>query len=527
MVGGTELSVAGFVRDAQMASSLSSASRWLVSDADFATIAADGNLAQHEIIAEFLLHDPARTSTVQLDYETTPNLPTNGPAVTYRMIQFINVISDGLAALVLILVSLLLIAVALVSVRFVIRNTLLDEAHEIGMLKAIGIPDPDIIARYQRRYRLLALVGCIVGGALAVPATMGLTAQLTATYARTTPGVWTVVALLIALAVVYLVVMLTSRGVLRHIRRINVVDALIHGRIDTHRPAVVELGRGLASADLRAGWRRYAVLPTVFSLITVLIAAPFAVLAVLSSPTFFTSAGVPQADLMAEVTSIRDVAAMRADPRLADVSAEAEVRLPTADGVLRTRVGDTSVRYATGRAPGGGYSARLPGELPEDHGKYFVYADVIDGGAVNEITGDYGAVSMSNYQDETMAFALGGVRVAAIVALVFALGVAGLVTWLFNNLQIARDRRCLGLVTVLGYSGRELVRLMVTKTTLPTALGVAAGLAVAAIGLMIMPYPFALGPLLLAAVAPLGTGVLASWLSSMPLLTPDRSQWLR
>src|SRR5690606_28289800 len=96
-------------------------------------------------------------------------------------------------------------------------------------LKAIGIPDRSIRGLYLSRYVVLALVGCVVGGALAVVATDVLTRNLQASYAAAEVGPWTFLVPLAALAAVFGVVVAICHRVLSRVRRIEVVNALVHG----------------------------------------------------------------------------------------------------------------------------------------------------------------------------------------------------------------------------------------------------------------------------------------------------------
>ncbi len=85
-VAGTDtrlsLTVAGSVRDAQMASSMSSSTRFVVSDTDFQRLAG-ANGGAPEIIVEYRLSDPSLIPEFQRSYETRTDLPHDGQAVTY------------------------------------------------------------------------------------------------------------------------------------------------------------------------------------------------------------------------------------------------------------------------------------------------------------------------------------------------------------------------------------------------------------------------------------------------------------
>src|SRR5690606_29379375 len=197
--------VRGFVRDAQMASSLSSATRFLVSEAAFRDLTRAGG-GVPEIIVQYRLKDPSLASEFQRAYESDGALPKNGQAVTFQMIRMVNALGDGLVAVALVFVSLLLVAIAMLNLRFVIRGTLEDDVREIGAMKAIGLRSSAIARLYLAKYRVMALLACVAGGGLAVVATRLLTRDVQVDYAEAPPGLATVLVPVLALALVYLFV---------------------------------------------------------------------------------------------------------------------------------------------------------------------------------------------------------------------------------------------------------------------------------------------------------------------------------
>mgnify|MGYP002508872420 CR=1 FL=1 len=69
----------------------------------------------------------------------------------------------------LLAVSLILIAVAFVVLRFTIVFTLSEEFREIGVMKAIGICNRKIRGLYLSKYAALSVIGAVIGLALSFP----------------------------------------------------------------------------------------------------------------------------------------------------------------------------------------------------------------------------------------------------------------------------------------------------------------------------------------------------------------------
>lgn len=386
--GSHDLSVQGFVRDSQMASSLSSATRFLVAEEDFQDLAGAGG-GDPEIIVEYRLTDTSLMSQFQTAYESDDTLPKNGQAVTYQMIRLINAFSDGLVAVALIFVSGLLMAIALLSLRFVIRGTLEDEVREIGVMKAIGIPNRAITGLYLSKYSVMTLLACLIGGVLAVGATGLLTRSVQVNYAEAPVGLAAFLAPVVALLLVYLIVMVMCRGVLRAVRRVEVVGALVRGstldekqtarrakrrarrarRTDLATARGGSMNRALALLDLKADVGQWALIPVVFALAAVLITLPTNLLTTFQSPRFVTYMGSPESDLRADLQFSDGVGAeyqqvlagMRDDDRITEVRAFGNFLYETQgeDGweTLRVEVGDYSdgtVEFLDGGAPGRG-----------------------------------------------------------------------------------------------------------------------------------------------------------------------------
>ena len=80
-----------------------------------------------------------------------------------------NYIMDMIIAGILLAVSVCLIVVAFVMLRFTINFTLTEEFRQIGVMKAIGIPNVTIRGLYMVKYAVLALVGAIIGFFASIP----------------------------------------------------------------------------------------------------------------------------------------------------------------------------------------------------------------------------------------------------------------------------------------------------------------------------------------------------------------------
>ena len=157
-----EFRIAGFLRDSQMNSLLSSSKRFLVSEQDFKALKHAGSV---EYLIEFRLKDLSLLGGFEADYISS-GLPSNGPTLTYPLFKTINAIADGMMGAVILLISILVTGIAFLCIRFTLLAKIEDDYREIGVLKAIGLRVSDIKKIYLVKYTVLSAIGALLGFAL-------------------------------------------------------------------------------------------------------------------------------------------------------------------------------------------------------------------------------------------------------------------------------------------------------------------------------------------------------------------------
>ena len=156
-IGDERLTIAGFIRDAQMNSMMASSKRFLVNEADYNRL--DG---QEEYLVEFLLREGADVSVFQTAY-TDQGLPSNGPAITRPLIGMVNALSDGMMIFVIFLVSIIVLLISMLCIHFILSIQMERDRKEVGMLKALGIDRREIRRIYFTKYILFSLCGALLG----------------------------------------------------------------------------------------------------------------------------------------------------------------------------------------------------------------------------------------------------------------------------------------------------------------------------------------------------------------------------
>jgi len=117
------------------------------------------NIGELEYLISFRLHDVNMIGEFEVMYQAS-NLPQTGVAITYSLFRMLNAITDGILAAVIVLISLLLIIIAALCLRFTLTATIEEDFREIGVMKAISIASHEIRRLYMVKYVAMAYSKC-------------------------------------------------------------------------------------------------------------------------------------------------------------------------------------------------------------------------------------------------------------------------------------------------------------------------------------------------------------------------------
>ena len=224
-IGKEELIVAGFLRDSQMNSMMASSKRFLISEPDYERLR---QLGSEEYLIEFRLKDGSDINAFATAYKDA-GLPDNGPTITYPLIRMMNALSDGMMILVILLVSVVVLLISMLCIRYIILTQLEKDKTGIGMLKAVGISRRDIRKLYMSKYLILSVVGCMTGVIAAIITAKPVGAQMRELYGNAgNTGLIYALMILGAFAAEGMILLSVSR-LLHRTDRISAADAL-YGR---------------------------------------------------------------------------------------------------------------------------------------------------------------------------------------------------------------------------------------------------------------------------------------------------------
>ncbi|MBP2242960.1 putative ABC transport system permease protein [Cytobacillus eiseniae] len=302
-----KFTVAGFLRDSQMNSLLASSKRFLVSENDYAEIKDYGST---EYLIEFRLKDLSEIGTFEAAY-TSAGLEVNGPTITYPLFKMLNAISDGLMIAVILLVSVLVVAIAFMCIRFTLLAKIEDDYREIGVMKAIGLRVSDIKKLYLAKYTVIAAVGSTLGFALSFLFRGMLLENIRLYMGESENSSIAIIFGIIGMLLVFLAIIAYVSKVLKRFRKISAAEAIRFGalqeksagakRFCLSRNRLLHTNIFLGVKDVLARKGLYATMLAVLVISTFIIIVPQNLSNTISSKSFITYMGIGNSDIRIDI----------------------------------------------------------------------------------------------------------------------------------------------------------------------------------------------------------------------------------
>lgn len=285
----------GATKDALFGSSMMGMTRFLVSEGDFEFFNRDGQT--RFVSLSVYSDDPDYMEKFnEIDLRTTMNVDRAGIKMMYIM--------DTLTAAVVLVVSICLILISMVILRFTIHFTLSEEFREIGVMKAVGIPDYKIRGLYIVKYLAISTAGSVIGLILSVPFGSLLIGSVSKNIIISGENKF-FVNVLCAVATAGTVV-LFCYFCTRKIRGFSPIDAVRSGQTGErfHKKSVIKLSSVhlapvvfMAVNDILSGMKKYISMVLIFTLGLLLIIIPINTINTLKSDGLITLFNMADCDL--------------------------------------------------------------------------------------------------------------------------------------------------------------------------------------------------------------------------------------
>lgn len=319
VICGKEFTVAGFLRDSQMNSLLASSKRFLMSENDYAEIKDFGST---EYLIEFRLKNLSALGAFESAY-TSAGLEANGPTITYPLFKTLNAISDGLMIAVILLVSVLVVAIAFMCIRFTLLAKIEDDYCEIGVMKAIGLRVSDVKKIYLAKYAAIAAAGCTLGFALSFVFRDRLLENIRLYMGESENSSFALLFGIIGVLLVFLAIIAYVRGVLKRFRKISAAEAIRAGT-SQEKPArakhfclsgnrLFDTNIFLGIKDVLARKRLYATMLAVLVISAFIIIVPQNLYNTISSKGFITYMGIGKCDMRIDIQQTDNISEKAAE----------------------------------------------------------------------------------------------------------------------------------------------------------------------------------------------------------------------
>lgn len=293
-----EFTIAGVCKDAMLGSPMMGMDRIVIGEKDFEEL-----LHTNEFFYQNMY---SVDTTNNEDFEQALNVEGFKVVISFgKDLVAMAYIMDMVIAAVILVVSVCLILISLVILRFTIVFTLNEEFREIGIMKAIGIKVGKIRGIYMVKYMVLSIIGAVIGFGCSIPFGAMLLKQVSKNVIMETGelGLWIN---LICSVLIVAIVMLSCYLCTRQVKKISPIDAIRNGsngerfkgkgilRLSTSRLPTVWF---MALNDIFSGLRKYGVLILIFTIGIILVIIPVNTANTLGSESLVPLFGGTQSDL--------------------------------------------------------------------------------------------------------------------------------------------------------------------------------------------------------------------------------------
>lgn len=289
-----EFTIKGYTKDALFGSEMVGMTRFLISENDAELFGGTG--AAVCLSVEVHTDDAGyRDKFNKLGINTVMLIDRSMFKMIYLM--------DMLIAAILLVVSVCLILISMVILRFIINFTITEEFREIGVMKAIGIKTKAIRGLYIAKYFAIAAVGTIVGLALSFPFSRMMIAGISRRIIISgEDNFWINIgaAVLTGAAVVLFSYLCTRR-----IRKFSPIDAIRSGETGERfrKKGFLHLGSlpmptvpFMAANDILSGIKSYISMILIFVIGTLLVIIPVNIINTLRSDELITMFNMVKSD---------------------------------------------------------------------------------------------------------------------------------------------------------------------------------------------------------------------------------------
>lgn len=267
------LEFAGIVKDAFLGSEMMANPRIILSRSDYEKIRSDSYALNGNIGAIYYVNTDDIKALESAATDGT-NIMFDGSVSTLKTTYIMNILTAGM----LLVVSICLILVSFVILRFTIGFTIAEEFREIGVMKAVGIKNQSIRGIYLVKYFGIAVIGAVIGYMLSVPFGNMMLSSVSENMVLGNDNS-VLIGILSSIAVV-VIILLFCWGCTRKIKKLSPIDAVRSGQTGERfrKKGFIHLAKSKLGAtgflslnDVLSSPKQYGIITIVFSICIMLV----------------------------------------------------------------------------------------------------------------------------------------------------------------------------------------------------------------------------------------------------------------
>lgn len=302
-----EFVVKGYHHDAIMNSSLASSKRFLVNEKALNLIKTFGTM---EYLIEFRLNDIEGIKEFETKFAQLPDLH-NGPTLTYGLFYFLNSISNGLMIVVLVVLSLAVILISFLCIRFTLLSKFEEDYREIGVMKILGIPNRIIEKLYITKYLFITGLGISLGYILTIVFKQRILKNILADFGTThTESIDWLLCLIVPISIGLIIIGVVYLTI-KKLHKLDTIGALNHPssngysdlskRLKLHNFNSLSVLDFVSLKELLVNKKIYGALILLMSISFLMMNLPTNLYSTISSEKFVTYMGVGKSDFRVDL----------------------------------------------------------------------------------------------------------------------------------------------------------------------------------------------------------------------------------
>ncbi|MBQ4069557.1 MAG: ABC transporter permease [Lachnospiraceae bacterium] len=274
IVGDTkkEFEYLGRAKDALLGSDFMGNPKFIINDEDYEYLNSDKEVKNRQGSTYYI--NTTDTSKIEAMLGEQSGILFNANNDTIKTTYIMSMI----VAALLLIVSIFLIVISFVVLKYTIGFTLAEEFREIGVMKAIGMKNSSIRALYLIKYFAITVVGSAIGFAVSMPfSDMMLKAVSSSMYIDSENSV--MVSLLCSIVVIFITLCFCWSST-RRIKKLSPIDAVRNGTTGERfkKKSLMQLRKSklnstvfLSTNDILSAPKKYSIVTFIFTILMLLV----------------------------------------------------------------------------------------------------------------------------------------------------------------------------------------------------------------------------------------------------------------